>query len=162
MDDELKNFLELSYEEIEEMNLKARAITDPAEAKATHIKYLDGEKHIKAVTLCFSDIEGRLHMLDYDKKFFLDSLDNLTFDGSSIKGLSELHESDLRLSVDWISLTFVPADIFGAGKVMPMCATVILSRMSRTSVVSCKPTPRALKPKTAWKPIWHPKSKAFY
>jgi glutamine synthetase len=118
MDDELKNFLELSYEEIEEMNLKARAITDPAEAKATHIKYLDGEKHIKAVTLCFSDIEGRLHMLDYDKKFFLDSLDNLTFDGSSIKGLSELHESDLRLSVDWISLTFVPADIFGAGKVI--------------------------------------------
>src|SRR5690606_5920746 len=44
--------------------------------------------------------------------------DNLTFDGSSIHGLSELHESDLRLVVDWTSLTFVPADIFGAGKVI--------------------------------------------
>src|SRR6202042_1676056 len=58
------------------------------------------------------------HMLDYDKKFFLSSLDNLTFDGSSIKGLSELHESDLRLSTDWTSITFVPADIFGPGKVI--------------------------------------------
>jgi glutamine synthetase len=118
MDKDLKNFLELTYEEIEALNTKARAIEDPAEAKKAHVKYLESEKHVKAVTVCFSDIEGRLHMLDYDKKFFLNSLDNLTFDGSSIKGLSELHESDLRLQVDWTSLTFVPADIFGAGKVI--------------------------------------------
>ena len=114
----LKNFLELSYADLEEMNLAARQLTGPAEAEATHTKYLAGEKGIKAVTVCFSDIEGRLHMLDYDKKFFLDSLDNLTFDGSSIKGLSELHESDLRLTIDWTSLTFLPADVFGAGKII--------------------------------------------
>lgn len=118
MDRDLKNFLELNYEEIEELNLKARTLTDPAKAKDAHVKYLADEKHIKAVTVCFSDIEGRLHMLDYDKKFFQASLDNLTFDGSSIRGFSELHESDLRLKVDWTSLTFVPADIFGAGKVI--------------------------------------------
>ena len=58
------------------------------------------EKGIKAVTLCFTDIEGRLHMLDYDKKFLLDSLSNLTFDGSSIRGFTPQHESDLRLEVD--------------------------------------------------------------
>jgi glutamine synthetase len=114
----LKNFLELSYEELEELNLKARAITDPRKAEQIYTKCLAAEKHIKAVTVCFSDIEGRLHMLDYDKKFFLNSLDNLTFDGSSIKGLSELHESDLRLNTDWTSITFVPADIFGPGKVI--------------------------------------------
>jgi glutamine synthetase len=57
-------------------------------------------------------------MLDYDKKFFLESLDNLTFDGSSVKGFSELHESDLRLKIDWLSLRFVPADVFGPGKVI--------------------------------------------
>lgn len=114
----LADFLELSYGELEELNLKARAIKDPKQAEREHVKYLDGEKRIKAVTVCFSDIEGRLHMLDYDKKFFLKSLGNLTFDGSSIRGLSELHESDLRLSVDWTSLTFVPADIFGPGKVI--------------------------------------------
>ena len=118
MDNNLKNFLELTYEEIEALNTKARELTDPAEAKKVHTGYLSDEKHIKAVTVCFSDIEGRLHMLDYDKKFFLNSLDNLTFDGSSIRGLSELHESDLRLQIDWTSLTFVPADIFGAGKVI--------------------------------------------
>ena len=111
-------FLELSYADLEELNLKARAMTDPRQAEQAHLKYLEGEKRIKAVTVCFSDIEGRLHMLDYDKKFFLNSLDNLTFDGSSIRGLSELHESDLRLSVDWTSLTYLPADIFGAGKVI--------------------------------------------
>lgn len=118
MDNNLKNFLELNYEEIEALNLKARELTDPAEAKKLHVKYLSDERHIKAVTVCFSDIEGRLHMLDYDKKFFLNSLDNLTFDGSSIRGLTELHESDLRLQIDWTSLTFVPADIFGPGKVI--------------------------------------------
>ena len=33
------------------------------------LKYLTDEKRIKAVTVLFSDLEGRLHMLDYDKKF---------------------------------------------------------------------------------------------
>ncbi len=114
----LKNFLELTYEELEDMNLKARTLTDPAKAEAAHVKYLTAEKRIKAVTVCFSDIEGRLHMLDYNKQFFLDSLSNLTFDGSSIRGFSELHESDLRLVVDWTSITFLPSDIFGPGKVL--------------------------------------------
>lgn len=117
-DTSLKNFLELSYEELQDMNQKARQLTEPKLAEQAHTKYLRAEKRIKAVTICFSDIEGRLHMLDYDKGFFLNSLDNLTFDGSSIKGLSELHESDLRLSIDWTSFTFVPADIFGPGKVI--------------------------------------------
>ncbi len=118
MNPPLKNFLELTYDELEVMNTKARGMTDPKKAETEHVKYLNGEKRIKAVTICFSDIEGRLHMLDYDKKFFLDSLNNLTFDGSSIKGFSQLHESDLRLSVDWTSTTFLPSDVFGPGKVL--------------------------------------------
>jgi glutamine synthetase len=114
----LKNFLELTYEELEELNLKARALTDPKAAETYHRDYLEREKGVKAVTVCFSDIEGRLHMLDYDKKFFLRSLENLTFDGSSIRGMSEQHESDLRLAIDWTSFTFVPADLFGPGKII--------------------------------------------
>lgn len=113
----LKKFLELTYDELEELNLKARKVTDPVKAEKEHIAVLNRENGIKAVTVCFSNIEGRLHMLDYDKKFFLKSLDNLTFDGSSIRGFSELHESDLRLSIDWTSLTYLPSDVFGPGKV---------------------------------------------
>ena len=57
-------------------------------------------------------------MLDYDKKFFIKSWDNLTFDGSSIRGFSAQRESDLRLGIDWPRFYWGPADIFGAGKVM--------------------------------------------
>ncbi len=118
---ELKSFLEIPYDELEEMNLKAAERATKASAKDLEREYtawLTKEKHIKAVTLCFSDIEGRLHMLDYDKKFLLESLGNLTFDGSSIRGFTPQHESDLRLAVDWSSIRYLPADVIGAGKVM--------------------------------------------
>lgn len=123
----LTTFLEIPYDKLEEMNfaVKNRAALVPPkeiekELKATLIK----EKKIKAVTVCFTDIEGRFQMLDYDKKFLLDSLENLTFDGSSIRGFSAQHESDLRLQVDWGSLRYLPADIFGPGKVL-VFATVL-------------------------------------
>lgn len=115
---EARAFLDMPYDKLEEMNLAARELTEPGKAKTHQTTYLENELRIKAVTVCFSDIEGRLHMLDYDKKFLLASLDNLTFDGSSIRGFSQLHESDLRLIIDWTSLTHLPADVFGAGKVL--------------------------------------------
>jgi glutamine synthetase len=107
----MKNFLEIPYDELEEMNLKPLS-------EVEYRDYLKKEKRIKAVTLCFSDLEGRFHMLDYDKKFLLASEDNLTFDGSSIRGFSQQHESDLRLDIDWTSFRSLPADIFGPGKVI--------------------------------------------
>jgi len=82
------------------------------------LKYLTDEKRIKAVTVLFSDLEGRLHMLDYDKKFLIKSWDNLTFDGSSIRGFTAQRESDLRLGIDWAAFYWAPADFFGSGKVM--------------------------------------------
>jgi glutamine synthetase len=57
-------------------------------------------------------------MLDYDKKFLLKSYDNLTFDGSSIRGFTAQRESDLRLGIDWSAFYWGPADIFGPGKVL--------------------------------------------
>ncbi len=68
--------------------------------------------------MLFSDLEGRLHMLDYDKKFLLKSWDNLTFDGSSIRGFTAQRESDLRLAIDWSAFYWAPADISGPGKVL--------------------------------------------
>lgn len=117
----IKNFLEIPYDELEELNLGAREKRDtlPVEVQEQEYReYLEKEKRIKAITICFSDIEGRFHMLDYDKKFLLDSADNLTFDGSSIRGFTSQRESDLRLMVDWSSFYWLPADIFGAGKVI--------------------------------------------
>jgi len=57
-------------------------------------------------------------MLDYDKKFLLKSADNLTFDGSSIRGFTAQQESDLRLALDWSAFYWLPSDVFGAGKVL--------------------------------------------
>src|ERR1044071_8555167 len=117
----LKDFLEIPYNKLEEMNIKAKERaenTPPQVLEKEYTNWLKKENRVKAVTLCFSDIEGRLHMLDYDKKFLLDSLSNLTFDGSSIRGFTPQHESDLRLEVDWGSIRFMPADIFGPGKVI--------------------------------------------
>ena len=122
MPTDLNEFLKLSYAELEELNLKAkeqrRKRVPVEQIREERLKYLAEEKRIKAVTVLFSDLEGRLHMLDYDKKFLLKSWDNLTFDGSSIRGFTAQKESDLRLHMDWGSFYWAPADIFGAGKVM--------------------------------------------
>lgn len=117
----LKTFLEIPYDTLEEMNIKALNRADGGERKLLEEEYrayLTKEKRLKAVTLCFTDIEGRFHMLDYDKKFLLNSAANLTFDGSSIRGFSAQHESDLRLEVDWTSIRWLPSDVFGPGKVL--------------------------------------------
>jgi glutamine synthetase len=122
LSNELRNFLALSYDELEDLNLEAkeqrknRIASD--KIREQRIKYLTDEKRIKAVTVLFSDLEGRLHMLDYDKKFLIKSWDNLTFDGSSIRGFTAQKESDLRLGVDWAAFYWAPADFFGPGKVM--------------------------------------------
>src|SRR6201992_3866588 len=122
MSTELRNFLSLSYEELEELNLQAkdqrrnRVAADKIQEE--RLKYLTDQKGIKAVTVLFSDLEGRLHMLDYDKKFLVKSWDNLTSDGSSIRGFPAQRESDLRLSMDWSAFYWAPADYFGGGKVL--------------------------------------------
>jgi len=122
MSTDYRNFLALSYEELEELNLTAKADRInrvPAEKiREKRLKYLTDEKRIKAVTVLFSDLEGRLHLLDYDKKFLLGSYENLTFDGSSIRGFTAQKESDLRLGIDWSAFYWVPADVFGTGKVV--------------------------------------------
>ena len=118
----LRDFLEIPYDQLEELNLAAKAERSahrpPEKVRDVRMKFLAEEKRIKAVTVCFTDLEGRLHMLDYDKKFLLKSANNLTFDGSSIRGFSAQVESDLRLAIDWPAFYFLPADVFGPGKVL--------------------------------------------
>ena len=121
---DLKPFLEISYADLEEMNLTAKkkrvSRVSQKELQKFYTAYLSKETRIKAVTIGFSDIEGRLHMLDYDKKYFLASHDSLTFDGSSIRGFSRQAESDLRLGVDWSAFWWLPSDVFGPGKILIM------------------------------------------
>ena len=78
MSTDYRNFLALSYEELEELNLEAkkeRVSRVPIDQiREKRLKYLADEKRIKAVTVLFSDLEGRLHLLDYDKKFLLGRL----------------------------------------------------------------------------------------
>jgi len=122
MSTELRNFLAIPYDELEQLNLEAKEKRKNRVAlhkiQEERLKYLTDEKRIKALTVLFSDLEGRLHMLDYDKKFLLKSWDNLTFDGSSIRGFTAQRESDLRLGIDWSAFYWGPADVFGPGKVL--------------------------------------------
>jgi len=122
MPSELRDFLTLPYGELEELNLRAKhqrkERASNGKLQDERLKYLTDEGRIKAVTVLFSDLEGRLHMLDYDKKFLLRSHDNLTFDGSSIRGFTAQRESDLRLGLDWGAFYWAPSDIFGPGKVL--------------------------------------------
>lgn len=118
----IRNFKEIPYDELEVLNIEAKSdvqnhIPDDT-LREKYLRYLHDESQLKAVTVCFSDLEGRFHMLDYDKKFLEKSHDALTFDGSSIHGFSRQRESDLCLTIDWGSFRWLPSDIFGPGKVM--------------------------------------------
>ena len=119
---ELRQFLEIPYDELETKNLEAKQKqldrTPDDQLRDFYLKYLESESRVKAVTVCFSDLEGRFHMLDYDKKFLIGSHDNLTFDGSSVNGFAQVQESDLRLGIDWGSFRWLPTDVFGPGKVI--------------------------------------------
>ena len=118
----LRDFLEIPYDQLEDMNLEVKeervSRASASKLREKRLKYLKDEKRVKAVTVCFTDLEGRLHMLDYDKKFLLGSADNLTFDGSSVRGFTAQQESDLRLVIDWAAFYWLPADVFGPGKVL--------------------------------------------
>jgi glutamine synthetase len=122
MSTDYRDFLALPYSELEDLNLAAKADrtsrVKAEDIREKRLRYLKDEKRIKAVTVLFSDLEGRLHLLDYDKKFLLGSYENLTFDGSSIRGFTAQKESDLRLGIDWSAFYWVPADVFGNGKVL--------------------------------------------
>ena len=73
MINELRNLFEISYDELEDLNLEAKEKVEkgvsPDELREYYLNYLNDEKRLKAVVVCFSDIEGRFHMLDYDKKY---------------------------------------------------------------------------------------------
>ena len=60
----LRDFLEIPYDELETMNLEAKQErvnrVSPAKIRDKRMKYLAEEKRIKAVTVCFADLEGRL------------------------------------------------------------------------------------------------------
>lgn len=122
MPNDIHDRLSHSYAELEELNLQGKEQRKKrvpiCQIQEERLKYLTDEHGIKAVTVLFSDLEGRLHMLDYDKKFLIKSWDNLTFDGSSIRGFTAQRESDLRLGIDWGAFYWAPCDIFGSGKVM--------------------------------------------
>ncbi len=119
---EIKTFLNLPYSKLEELNLEMkdhrRNMKNDNFFRQHITRYLVDEKSVKAVTVCFSDLEGKFVTLDYDKAFLLASHNNMTFDGSSIRGFSAQKESDLFLKIDWSSFRWLPSDVFGGGKLV--------------------------------------------
>ena len=111
----------LSYQELEIKNLELKNLRQQGHSqqffKDKILSDLAHEKLIKAVMVCFSDLEGCFKSLDYDKQFFIKNNENFTFDGSSVKGFASQEQSDLVLQVDWSSFYWLPGRVFGEGKV---------------------------------------------
>jgi glutamine synthetase len=67
MPKEYRNYLSLSYGELEELNLEAkegrRGRVSPDRIREDRIRYLVDTKGIRVVTVLFSDLEGRLHIV---------------------------------------------------------------------------------------------------
>jgi len=67
MSTELRNFLAIPYDELEELNLKAKKQrldrVDPDKIKEERLKYLTDEKRIKALTVMLSDLGGRARVM---------------------------------------------------------------------------------------------------
>ena len=64
----LRSFLEIPYNELEEMNLQAKKRRKEGNEKILkeyYLNYLKKEKRLKAVTIGFSDLEGRFHMIHF-------------------------------------------------------------------------------------------------
>jgi glutamine synthetase len=91
---------------------------DPAAIRENRRKRLVDEKRIKAVTVCVTDLEGRLHRIDYDKGLLLEADGDLPFDSTPMRGFSAPGVSDLRLAIDWPAFYWLPADVFGPAKVL--------------------------------------------
>ena len=70
------------------------------------------------MTVLFSDLEGRLHMLDYDKKFLIKSWDNLTFDGRRFAALRRSGKAICGWALTGLRSTGRRRTIFGPGKVL--------------------------------------------
>lgn len=120
-----KSLSSLNYDDLASLNLAIKQerlnhITQE-QAQKKRFKFLQEYPEIKAVTLAFTDLEGKFHTLDYDTQFLLKNHDALSFDGSSVRGFSQQSESDLRISVDWSAFYILPADVFGEGKVLIFC-----------------------------------------
>lgn len=110
-----------SYAQVEFLNKMLVDELDRNEVEYCEVKRrrdLERFPSIRAVMVAFSNLPGRLHFLDYDKHHLLSNADNLTFDGSSISGFTAQKESDLRFELDWSSFRFLPAPLFGSGKVL--------------------------------------------
>lgn len=118
----MKEVCFFNYECLEEKNLELRALCKEGKSsdffKEMILQCLANEPTIKAVTVCFTDLEGKLQSLAYDKKYLIKSYNNLTFDGSSVRGFAAQRESDLLLQIDWSSFYWTPSDIFGPGKAL--------------------------------------------
>ena len=73
MTTQLRDFLEIPYDQLEELNLEAKtqrmARKSPDAVRDERLRYLADEKRIKAVTVLFTVLEGRLHMLDLSRNF---------------------------------------------------------------------------------------------
>jgi len=57
--------------DIRDINLRFKAARASKDIRSRLVQICKEHPLINAITVCFTDIEGRLHLLDYDKDFLL-------------------------------------------------------------------------------------------
>ncbi len=106
---------------LEAMNLEAKCAHRPRARRqdqgGARVKYLQSEKASASRHRASHRPRGPDALLDYDKKFLLGSLENLTFDGSSVRGFSQQSELTCA-SASTGSLLPAARRLLGPGKVL--------------------------------------------
>ena len=109
----LRDFLEIPYDQLEEMNLEAKEAAHRARvpgqgARGAH-EVPHGREAASRPSPCASPTsKAGCTCSTTTRSSCSKSADNLTFDGSSIRGFSQQHESDLRLGIDWPAFYWLP------------------------------------------------------
>ena len=119
---DLRDFLMLPYGELEELNLRAKQQRQervPLHAcRRSALSIWPTSRASRPSPCCSATSKAGCTCSTTTRSSCSRPHDNLTFDGSSIRGFTRAARERFALALDWSAFYWAPADIFGSGKVL--------------------------------------------